>query len=102
MMEGALTRALHTQRDRELGQRVKINLMKVEQGSFDQEAKALAELASNHGILTRNEVRELLNYPPLPGGDELMSPKGAPAPQEETAPPEESPETGEEENEEQS
>ena len=57
---------------------VRMNTDQVGRGSWSEEVDAVDQAVSRGGLLTPNEGRRRLGYPPLPGGDVLLSPKGAP------------------------
>ncbi len=66
--EQAMTQRLFTARERSLGHRIKGYYSKVAYFSAKDKME-LATLATNSGLMTLNELRELYGYPPLPDGN---------------------------------
>lgn len=63
-----------------LGTAYRLDLEKVEQSAYETEARVAGELHANFGVITVNEARERIGLPPVPDGDRLTAPKGAPTP----------------------
>lgn len=64
----ALSKAIYTERERSFGNHVYVNSNRLQY--MTQTAKvSLARELGDRGILTINEIRELFNYAPIPGGD---------------------------------
>lgn len=67
----ALTNALFTQREKDIGHRIIFNSASVMSASLQTRIKLL-EATKLTGELTINERRELMGYPPVEGGDERL------------------------------
>lgn len=70
--------------DRMGGLQVYVDTSPVRRGSEAEVGAYSAQLAAQ-GIITVNEAREMVGYPPVEGGDELLNPVGA-KPREDGAP----------------
>jgi HK97 family phage portal protein len=66
--EQAMTSALFTQREQDVGRRVKCYYQRVRYYSVTDKHN-LADLATKTGILTLNQINELFGYEPFDGGD---------------------------------
>ena len=64
--------------DRDARRVVRLPTDRVRQGSWSEEVAATDQAVSRGGLLTPNEGRRRLRYPPIAGGDTLYKPKGAP------------------------
>jgi len=64
----AMSKAIYTERERSFGNHVFVNSNRL-QYMTQTEKVTLARDLGDRGILTINEVRELFNYGPIPGGD---------------------------------
>ena len=51
---------------------------RIREGSWTEQVRAVELAVARGGLLTPNEGRQRLRYPPLEGGDQLLQPKGAP------------------------
>lgn len=60
-------------------QRVRFDARALELGSFEETLRALGQATQKDSLLKPNEAREIARYGPIPGGDRLRSPTGAPA-----------------------
>lgn len=66
--EQAMTSTLFTQREQDVGRRVKCYYQRVRYYSVPDKQN-LADLATKTGILTLNQINELFGYEPFDGGD---------------------------------
>ena len=66
--EQAMTSTLFTQREQDVGRRVKCYYQRVRYYSVTDKHN-LADLATKTGILTLNQINELFGYEPFDGGD---------------------------------
>ena len=57
---------------------VEIDPSRQAMGSFSERVNAVDKAVAKGGVLTINEGREVLGYPPRTDGDRLLSPTGAP------------------------
>jgi len=69
--EQAFSRALFTQRERDIGHRIKGYYSKVAYFSTKDKLD-MAKLATATGIATLNQVAEMFGYPPFEGGDRRL------------------------------
>ena len=60
------------------GVRVHFDLNELTMGTMMDRASIVNMLVVDAGVFTVNEGRKLMGYPPKPGGDKLMQPRGAP------------------------
>ena len=64
--------------DRNRGYGIRLNLSMLTQGTMRELIEMLNLAVARSRLLTPNEGRIMMGRAPLPGGDELMSPQGAP------------------------
>ena len=77
-IEDELTVKLLSPMERARGLFVKMDTTHYSLGSLTDLATVANQMVARTGIWTINEGRELTNQPPLPGGDVLLQPQGAP------------------------
>ena len=97
-----LTAKLLSPEERMMGMGVRVSADRIGVGSWTERVMATDVIVAKAGVLTPNEGRRRLGYPPHPDGDRLLSPTGAPAqgPATDGEPPDmEDEENGDEENE---
>lgn len=63
----AMTRAMFTETERSYGNRVMLTSNRLQYLS-NAEKKAITETAADRGLMSRDEIREIWNLPPLPEG----------------------------------
>ena len=73
-----LTAKLLTVADVNKNYQCRLHVERVGEGSWSNRVVAVELAVTRGGLLTPNEGRERLGYPPVAGGDEIQSPKGAP------------------------
>ncbi len=79
-IEAQYTQRLFTREARTRGWAVRLPLERALLGSLSEVAKSVELLVTRGGLLTVNEGRGLMGYPPRTDGDRLLPPKGSPAP----------------------
>ena len=77
-IEDELTIKLLSPMERARGLAVRMDTTHYALGSLTDRAMVANQLVARTGILTINEGRELVNLPPIEGGDKLIQPQGAP------------------------
>lgn len=75
---GELTRKLLTREERIDGLRIEVSIDRIELGTLTERIAAAVALATDGALGTPNEGRDLLDMPPIEGGDELRDPRGGP------------------------
>lgn len=78
-LQGALTFGLMPTRDRANNLEIQFDLDRSRIGTFRDQVEAIELAVTRGGLLTINEGRARLGYPPYPGGDVLLKPKGSPS-----------------------
>ena len=73
-----LNRKLLVKEDVDGGLRIHLRTDRAASGTFAERIAEIDQAVAKAGVLTINEGREWLDRPPLPGGDVLISPVGAP------------------------
>lgn len=63
----AMTKAMFTERERSNGNRVMLTANRLQYMS-NSEKQAITETAADRGLMSRDEIREIWNLPPLPNG----------------------------------
>ena len=63
----AMTKAMFTERERANGNRVMLTANRLQYMS-NSEKQAITETAADRGLMSRDEIREIWNLPPLPNG----------------------------------
>ena len=76
-----LTRKLLSPRDKDGDLVIRLDVEAVLRGTLSERALTAELLASRGGLITINEARRLVGYPPVPDGDRLLPSKGAPTEQ---------------------
>ena len=64
-LSDTITRMLYTERERTLGNRISFTSNRLQYMS-NADKLAVAEKMADRGLMTRNEIREIFNLPPLP------------------------------------
>lgn len=66
-LSDAMTKAMFTERERSNGNRVMFTANRLQYMS-NAEKRAITETAADRGLMSRDEIREIWNLPPLPNG----------------------------------
>lgn len=66
-LSDAMTKAMFTERERSNGNRVMFTSNRLQYMS-NAEKRAITETAADRGLMSRDEIREIWNLPPLPNG----------------------------------
>ena len=76
MVANALTDKLLTSSQRDDNIKIRINTKHLTMGTFKDTINALNIAISRSALLTPNEGRAILGYPPIAGGDDIIKPQG--------------------------
>lgn len=68
MLSESMSKAIFTDKERSYGAAVLVNANRLQYMSTSSKV-AMAKELGDRGMITINEMRELFNYPPIPGGD---------------------------------
>ena len=77
-VQAQLTTKLVSADDAAAGLVVRMPADRIRAGSWTEQVRAVDQAVAKAGVMTINEGRRLLRLPPVPDGDRLLQPKGAP------------------------
>ena len=77
-VQAQLTTKLVSADDAADGLVVRMPADRIRAGSWTEQVRAVDQAVAKAGVMTINEGRRLLRLPPVPDGDRLLQPKGAP------------------------
>ena len=77
-VQAQLTTKLVSADDAAQGLVVRMPADRIRAGSWTEQVRAVDQAVAKAGVMTINEGRRLLRLPPVPDGDRLLQPKGAP------------------------
>ena len=77
-VQAQLTTKLVSAEDAATGLVVRMPADRIRAGSWTEQVRAVDQAVAKAGVMTINEGRRLLRLPPVPDGDRLLQPKGAP------------------------
>ena len=83
-VQAQLTTKLVSADDAAAGLVVRMPADRIRAGSWTEQVRAVDQAVAKAGVMTINEGRRLLRLPPVPDGDRLLQPKGAPTQETET------------------
>ena len=85
-VQAQLTTKLVSADDAANGLVVRMPADRIRAGSWTEQVRAVDQAVAKAGVMTINEGRRLLRLPPVPDGDRLLQPKGAPTQETERPP----------------